>query len=117
MTNPPLINLHKMVLENGHYRRVLQTTSQMQVVTMSLQPDDFIPEETHEGDQFIVVLQGEAYLKIDNDGDVLRPGESVMIQAGKRHYLKAIGLHVLKLYTIYSPPEHPYNRVEDRVEK
>jgi mannose-6-phosphate isomerase-like protein (cupin superfamily) len=47
----------------------------------------------------------------------LKDDDVVIIPAGKEHYVKNTGDKDLKLYTIYSPPEHPPETVHKTKEE
>lgn len=109
------INIEKATLENTYYRKVLHTTPQMQLVLMSLNQGEDIPLETHSSTtQFIRVEKGTALAMVGKKRMLLDDGDSLIIPPGKKHYISQIGEKPLKLYTIYSPPEHPKNRVNMR---
>ena|SRR3989344_8980275 len=106
---PFSINLEKESLKNKFYRKVVYTDSKIQLVLMSLKVGEDIPLEIHKNhDQFIRVESGKAIVKIDNKKIILGDGSSVIIPAGSFHYVGNYSKKLpLKLYTIYSPPEHP----------
>lgn len=78
----------------------------MQVALMSLKPGEDIPREVHNGDQVINILSGHGVAEIGKTRKLFRSGNMLVIPAGKSHYIKNTGREPLKLYTIYSPPEH-----------
>lgn len=99
-------NIEKVTIKNDYYRKVIYT-GKMQLVLMHLEPGEFIPEETHEDvDQFIRVEAGKAMIIIDNIEYILKKDDSIIIPAGSKHYVANNSKVVLKLYTIYSKPEH-----------
>lgn len=101
-------NIEKETVDNTDYRKVLFTGSNMQLVVMSLAPGEDIPSEVHDDiDQFIRVEEGEAYVKVGDKEFSLKDDDVVIVPAGREHYVKNSGERDLKLYTIYSPPEHP----------
>lgn len=103
----------KLAKENPYYRRVVKTTDYSQTVLMSLKPGRDIPTETHDGiDQHLIIVSGDAYVRIDNDDHNLFSGDYILIEAGKEHYVKNIGYDDLKIISVYSPPEHPDNRID-----
>lgn len=71
-------------------------------------PGEEIGEETHEDhDQFIRVEEGTGRVVLDGEGQTLQDGSAVVIPAGVRHnVINTSGAAPLKLYTLYSPPEH-----------
>jgi mannose-6-phosphate isomerase-like protein (cupin superfamily) len=106
--------LEQLTIDNTNYRKVLRTTPNMQLVLMSLLPGEEIGEEIHPyTTQFIRVEQGQAIAIVDNKKYNMKDGDSIMIPLGIKHnIINPSRTAHLKLYTIYSPPEHPYNRIE-----
>ncbi len=99
-------NIEQETLNNKDYRRVLYTTKNSQLVLMSIGPGDEIGEEVHELDQFIRIEQGTAEVTIDGEAHTLQDDFAVVIPAGATHNVTNTGDTPLKLYSIYSPPEH-----------
>ena len=99
-------NLEKETLENNDYRRVLYTGKNSQLVLMSIQPGDEIGSEVHELDQFIRIEQGKAKAILDGVEHEMKDDFAVVIPAGTDHNIINNGDNELKLYSVYSPPEH-----------
>lgn len=100
-------NIEKDTLENENFRKVLYTAKNMQLVVMSLNTGEEIGLETHpEHDQFIRVDKGSAKAILNGEESELVDGSCVIIPAGVEHNIVNTGGDMLKLYTIYSPPEH-----------
>jgi mannose-6-phosphate isomerase-like protein (cupin superfamily) len=76
---------------------------------MSLKPGEDIGKETHPDiDQFIRVEDGQGKAVIDGQEYDLEDGSAIVIPAGAEHnVINTSSIEVLKLYTIYTPPEHP----------
>lgn len=102
-------NIEAKTLENGYFREVLFTAPHMQLVVMALQPGEEIGTETHgDGDQFIRVESGTGAAILNGERTELGDGSIVVIPAGTTHnILNTSSSEPLKLYTIYSPPQHP----------
>lgn len=102
------IELEKRTLENENYREVLFTGPKSQLVLMSLQPGEEIGMEVHDDhDQFIRVEAGNGKAVMDGEEFDLADGSAVVIPAGAEHNIvNTSESDKLKLYTIYSPPEH-----------
>ena len=100
-------NIEKDTIENENYRKVLYT-GKMQLVLMSLKPGEDIPKEVHpEIDQFFRIEEGEAYIKVNEEEFSLKDDDIIIIPAGSEHYVKNSSEEkTLKVYTIYTPPEH-----------
>ncbi len=102
--------IEEQTLENGFFRRVLFTGKFCQLVVMSLQPGEEIGNEVHEDvDQFFRVEEGEARFVLNGTEQHIVPaGEAAVVPAGTYHNVVNISATLpLKLYTIYSPPNHP----------
>jgi mannose-6-phosphate isomerase-like protein (cupin superfamily) len=103
------IDIEKKTLQNEHFREVLFTGPKSQLVVMSLKPGEDIGKETHPDiDQFIRVEDGQGKAVIDGQEYDLEDGSAIVIPAGAEHnVINTSSIEVLKLYTIYTPPEHP----------
>ncbi|RDE15564.1 MAG: cupin domain-containing protein, partial [Candidatus Thorarchaeota archaeon] len=90
------------------FRRVLYTGKHSQLVLMSLKPLEEIGEETHaDVDQFFRFEAGEGKVVIDGVENRVKDGDAVIVPAGAKHnVVNTSKKPELKLYTIYSPPEH-----------
>ena len=102
-----IVNIEDASQENHDYRRVLYTAKHSQLVLMSLKPGEEIGEETHDLDQFIRIEQGHGKVILNKtDEHELYEEFAVVIPAGTPHNVINVGTDKLKLYSIYSPPEH-----------
>jgi mannose-6-phosphate isomerase-like protein (cupin superfamily) len=102
-------NIEQKSLENNYFREVLFTGPHSQLVVMSLAPGEDIGLETHDGvDQFIRVEAGQGIALLDGDEHDLTDGSAVVIPAGTEHNIMNLSKQkALKLYTLYTPPQHP----------
>jgi len=99
-------NIEKETLENTDYRRVLYTARYSQLVVMALQPGDEIGMEVHGLDQFIRIEQGSGVVILDGVETKVEDDFAIVIPATTKHNVINTGSEVLKLYSIYSQPEH-----------
>lgn len=108
-----IINIEKKSLENRYFREVLFTGPNSQLVVMSIEPGEDIGMETHDGvDQFIRVEAGKGKAMLDGAEHGLEDGSAVVIPAGTEHnIINTSKSEPLKLYSIYSPPEHPHGTI------
>ena len=114
-----VINIEEKTVDNNFFREVLFTAQRVQLVVMSLRPGEEIGLETHDdGDQFIRVEAGKGIAILDGEEHDLEDGSAVVIPAGVQHnIINSSPQQPLKLYTIYSPPEHPDGTVnKDKAE-
>ena len=102
-------NIEKDTIANVDFRRVVFTGPNMQLVLMTLRPGEEIGLETHNGhDQFIRVEAGAGYVQLNGERSALEDGSAVVIPAGVEHnVVNTSEDEDLRLYTLYSPPEHP----------
>jgi len=100
--------IEKETEKNADFRRVLYTGKHSQLVLMSLKSEEEIGEETHEDvDQFFRFEKGEGKVIINGVEHSIKDGDAVIVPAGARHNVVNISKRAdLRLYTIYSPPEH-----------
>jgi mannose-6-phosphate isomerase-like protein (cupin superfamily) len=104
-------NLEKKTLDNEYYRKVVYTDTNIQLVFMSLAVGDIIHKEKHSGTtQFFRVEKGQIKAIVAEKTYSLKDGDTIIIPPNTWHEIIQIGPKPTKLYTIYSPPEHPPNR-------
>jgi len=103
-----VVVVEKETKKNTDFRRVLYTGKHSQLVLMSLKPGEEIGEETHQDvDQFFRFEKGQGKVIIDGIEHLVKDGYAVIVPAGARHNVVNTSKRAkLKLYTIYSPPEH-----------
>lgn len=106
------IDIEKETVNNTDYRRVLYTAKNIQLVLMCLKPNQEIGEEVHNGSQFIRFEQGEGIVTMDDRQLDIKNGSAVVIPNGVRHNVTNTGDSDLKLYALYSPPEHKDQTVD-----
>src|SRR5512140_716416 len=102
--------IEEQTLDNGFFRHVLYTGKHAQLVVMCLQAGEEIGNEVHDSvDQFFRVESGEAKFVLNGTEEhVVKANEAAIIPAGTWHnVINASREHALKLYTLYSPPNHP----------
>jgi len=112
--NGYVTNIERDTLTNEDYRRVVFTGPHTQLVLMTLGPGDEIGLEAHTGhDQFIRVEAGSGYLQLNGKRHPLEDGSAVVIPSGAEHnVVNNSRTEPLRLYTLYSPPEHPDGTVQ-----
>lgn len=111
--------INKDTAENRNFRQVLFTGKFSQLVVMSLKPGEEIGMEVHDDvDQFLRIESGEGKAILDGREHALKAGYAVVVPAGVEHnFVNTSADKEMKLYTIYSPPEHPDGTVhKDKAE-
>lgn len=102
-----IIDIKKVTEKNDNFREVLYTANHSQLAVMSLKPGEDIGEETHELDQFIRIEEGKGEVILNDVTHEIEDDFAVVIPAGVKHnVVNTSDDEDLKLYTIYSPPEH-----------
>lgn len=101
-------NIETDTLENANFRKVLYTAKHMQLVLMSLLPEQEIGMETHmENDQFFRFETGTGKCIIDGNEYEVKDGSAVIVPAGAKHNIvNTSTTEPLRFYTIYSPAHH-----------
>ena len=100
-------NIENLTNENNHFRRVLYSGQNIQLVLMALQSGEEISEEVHEDrDQFFRFEMGNGEVRIDGVANPVNADDAVIVAAGSNHNVVNTGKEPLQLYTIYGPPEH-----------
>ena len=101
-------NIEQSALENNNFRKVLFTNKHSQVVLMSILPGEDIGREVHEVvDQVLVFVKGAGQAVVGGETHDIAAGDMFAVPAGTEHDFINTGDEVLKLFTVYSPPEHP----------
>ena len=102
-------DIEKLTLENSNFRKVLSTNSHSQLVVMSLKPTEDIGMEVHNDvDQFFRIDSGQGKVVANGQEYEISDGYAIVIPAGTEHnIINTSETEDLKLYTIYSPANHP----------
>lgn len=102
--------IEQQTVENSYFRQVIFTGTHLQLVLMSLLPEEEIGEEVHDHvDQFFRIEHGEAKFVFDGkEVHLAHDGDAVVVPAGTYHnVINNSKTDALKMYTVYSPPNHP----------
>ncbi len=107
-------DVEKVTLENETFRTVLFTGEHTQLTVMRLAPGEDIGAEAHDDiDQFLRIEQGQGRVEMGESEDAMDQTHDVsddwaiIVPAGVWHNVVNTGDSDLKLYSLYSPPEHP----------
>lgn len=99
-------NIESIAVKNEDFRQVLYTAQNCQLVVMSLKPREEIGMEIHQLDQFFRVEEGTGEAILDGIHRIISAGFAVVVPAGTNHNIINTGSAPMKLYTVYSPPNH-----------
>ena len=103
---PYQAKVEDLVQANTDFRRVIFTTEKTQLVLMTLQAGEEIGDEVHTVDQVLHFEEGVAKAVLDGVESQVEAGSIVVVPAGTRHNFINVGSGLLKLYTLYAPPQH-----------
>ena len=106
--NGYVTNIERETIRNTNFEKVLFTGRHHQLIVMSLKPGEDIDEETHKGlDQFTRIEQGRGVVQIGNERKRIQAESAFIVPAGVKHnVINTSDDEDLKLYTVYSSPEH-----------
>ncbi len=104
-----IFNVNQDSLESEAFRRVLWTGDNSQLVLMSLKPGEEIGEEVHEDiDQLLFFSAGSGKAVLEGQELQFKAGQAVAVPAGTKHnFINDSTSDTVKLFTVYSPAEHP----------
>jgi mannose-6-phosphate isomerase-like protein (cupin superfamily) len=120
--NPYVVNIEELTLANENFRTAAWTGSNLQMTLMTIQPGDDIGLEVHEDhDQFLRIEQGNAQVLMGPTKGELETWDAeddfaIFVPAGVWHNVVNTGTEALKLYSIYSPPEHAHGTIHETKE-
>jgi mannose-6-phosphate isomerase-like protein (cupin superfamily) len=106
MTEARVIDAKEEAKENDAFRKVLFTSDRSQLVVMSLRPGEDIGEEVHDADQLLYAVKGEGTAVIDGKKMEFEKGAMFCVPAGTRHNVMNTDDEPMKLFTVYTPPQH-----------
>ena len=115
---PTVLNIEDYTVANNNFRTALWTGAKLQVTVMSIPAGCDVGLEQHpETDQFLRIEDGQANVVMGDSKESLtfiKTAEkdfAIIVPAGKWHNIINTGDKPLKLYSIYSPAEHPHSTV------
>lgn len=107
-------NVEALTLENTNFRTVVHTGTHAQLTVMSIPVGGEVGWEAHDHlDQFLRLEQGKARVDFGRGQDAVDESHeaaddwAIIVPAGVWHNVVNVGDEPLKLYSVYSPPEHP----------
>lgn len=111
-------DIERVTLDNDTFRTVVFTGTHTQLTVMRIAPGEDIGLESHPHlDQFLRIEQGKARVELGTTAERIEETHEVqddwafIVPAGVWHNVVNTGDEDLKLYSLYSPPEHPHGTV------
>jgi len=115
---PTVLNIDAYTMSNSNFRTALWTGTKLQVTLMTIPVGGDVGLELHpDVDQFLRIEDGTAKVVMGDTEKSLTFTQmaekdfAIFVPAGKWHNLINAGDKPLKLYSIYSPVEHPHGTV------
>jgi len=115
---PTVLDIDAYATTNNNFRTALWTGTLLQVTLMSIPVGGDVGLEQHtDTDQFLRIEEGQAKVEMGDRKEALtftaiaEKDYAIIVPAGKWHNITNIGDKPLKLYSIYSPVEHPHGTV------
>ena len=99
-------DIEAQAFANSDFRKVLYTAEHSQLVLMALKPKEDIGMEVHKLDQFFRIEAGTGEAVMDGVRTAISAGSAIVVPAGTKHNIINTGSGPMKLYTVYSPPNH-----------
>ena len=101
-------NIEEKAIANSNFREVVFTGTYCQLVVMCLKPGEEIGSEVHKSvDQFFRIEEGKGKVIINGEENLFTSGVGIVVPAGSEHNVINVSSNAdLKLYTIYSSPQH-----------
>lgn len=117
-SKPLIVNIDRTTKLNENFRTALWTGEHLQVTLMSIPVGGEIGLEIHQNlDQFLRIESGNALVMMGRNKNTLNYRKrvngdyAVIVPSGTWHNIVNIGNHPLKIYSVYSPPQHPFGTV------
>lgn len=114
MITPYVHNIEEQTLNNDFFRKEVFTGEHLQITVMSINPGEDIGVETHPTtDQFLRVEQGSGKAIIGGQEYEISDAFGITIPAGMEHNVINTGTVAMKMYSIYTPPNHPVGTIHE----
>jgi mannose-6-phosphate isomerase-like protein (cupin superfamily) len=112
-------NIEEKTSANENFREVIFTAPHSQLVLMTLKPNEDIGMEVHDNvDQFFRIESGQGKVVMNGEEHEISNGFAIVVPAGTEHnVINTSSEEPLKLYTIYSPPNHPDGKIHHTKEE
>lgn len=109
---PYATNVVKAAMENEFFRKVLFTGDKSQLVVMSIPPGGEVGRETHKHvEQTLFFQSGTGEAILNGVTTSIAAGDVVVVPPGTDHNFRNTGKTDLKIFTVYSPPNHIDGRI------
>jgi len=101
------ITMRSAAAEHDNFRTVLNTDKHTQIVAMTLQAGEDIGAEVHpDNDQVLIFTEGSVRAEVGGETRDVGAGDMVVVPAGTEHDFTNTGSGLVRLLTVYGPPDH-----------
>lgn len=121
---PYVLDIEEATLANENFRTAKWTGTHLQMTLMNIPVGGEVGLEKHGHiDQFLRIEQGKARVLMGPEKEDLsfekevEDDWAIFVPAGTWHNILNIGDEDLKLYSIYSPAEHPHGTIHKTFEE
>ena len=115
---PYVAHIEDLTEANTTFRTAVWTGSNLQLTVMSIPVGGDVGKEIHNDvEQFLRLEEGEGEVFFGQSEDTMtsygkvKSGDCIIVPKATWHNIKNIGDEPMKLYSIYSPTEHPRGTV------
>jgi mannose-6-phosphate isomerase-like protein (cupin superfamily) len=113
MIEPYVNNIEQETLSNDNFRKEVFTGEHMQMTVMSIPVGGDIGVETHpHTDQFLRIETGTGKAILGGAEHAVADDFAIIIPAGVEHNVINTGDTPMKLYSLYTPPNHPKGTID-----
>ena len=117
LSNANVFDIENETKSNTFFRKVIFTVKdEFQVVLMSIEPGQDIGMEKHpKTTQFVRIEQGTCVASIGGKETFMKDGFAAVVPPNTWHnFTNTSQTESLKIYTIYSPPEHAPGEIQKK---
>lgn len=101
-------NFANLARANSFFGKEIFTGSSAQIVTMSLNPNEDIGEETHNSvDQIFFFIEGRGKAIVSGTEIPVNENDILFIQRSTNHNIINTSSEKMKIISVYAPAKHP----------
>lgn len=110
-------NINELVSRNDNFREVIFTGDKTQLVIMSIPVNGEVGEETHlHVEQVLYITSGICEVLLNDKSRMVSAGDIVIVTPNTKHNFINRGEDIVKIITVYSPPNHIDKRIHKTIE-
>lgn len=111
--NSKFFDLEQQALKNKDFRRIIYTGLELQITLMNIPFGEDVGMEKHKKvEQILFFVEGTGEASLNGKKSKIKAGDVAVVSPGTQHNFTNTGKNPLKLFSIYSPPNHLPNRIQ-----